>query len=70
MAEKTLEIQSSGITETLESGPSEVSSVEAEQLSTWQMVLKYRGAILWSAFIGMAGINWGIDVLVSTLTRL
>ena len=35
------------------------------QQSTWQMVLQYKAAVLWSAFIGLAGINWGMDTLVS-----
>jgi len=65
VAEKTSETQSSVLMKEIsESGPKEASSVNVEQPSTWQMVLRYRGAILWSAFIGQAGINWGMDVLV------
>lgn len=33
-------------------------------LSRWQMLRVYKTAILWSAFMGLAGINWGLDVLV------
>jgi len=46
---------------------SEESSVdELKPSSTWQLVLQYRAAVLWSAFMGLAAINWGMDVLVST----
>ena len=49
---------------------SEESSVgEPKQSSTWQMVVQYKTAVLWSAFMGLAAINWGMDVLVSTLQK-
>lgn len=35
-----------------------------EDRATWQMVKRYRASVMWSAFIGMAGVNWGMDVLV------
>lgn len=44
---------------------SEVSDEEEEPKTTWQMASQYRAAILWSSFIGLAGINWGMDTLVS-----
>lgn len=33
-------------------------------LSSWRTLRVYRAAILWSAFMGLAGINWGLDVMV------
>lgn len=33
--------------------------------STWQMAIQYKSAVLWSAFMGLGAINWGLDVLVS-----
>ncbi|PMD36276.1 MFS general substrate transporter [Hyaloscypha variabilis F] len=45
---------------------SEESSVdELKPSSTWQLVLQYRAAVLWSAFMGLAAINWGMDVLLA-----
>ncbi|KAL5325773.1 hypothetical protein ACEPPN_006906 [Leptodophora sp. 'Broadleaf-Isolate-01'] len=44
---------------------SEVSDEEEEPKTTWQMASQYRAAILWSSFIGLAGINWGMDTLLS-----
>ncbi|CAG8978802.1 hypothetical protein HYALB_00012636 [Hymenoscyphus albidus] len=38
---------------------------EVEDRATWQMVKRYRASVMWSAFVGMAGINWGMDVLLS-----
>ncbi|KAE9371115.1 MFS general substrate transporter [Stipitochalara longipes BDJ] len=38
---------------------------ETKQSSTWQMVFQYKTAILWSAYMGLAAINWGMDVLLS-----
>lgn len=35
-----------------------------EDRATWQMVKRYRASVMWSAFVGMAGVNWGMDVLV------
>jgi hypothetical protein len=46
-------------------GGSEIFSIDDAKKSTWQLVLQYKAAVLWSAFIGLAGINWGMDVLVS-----
>lgn len=42
---------------------------EEQPKSTWQLVSQYRYAILWSTFIGLAGINWGMDTLVRQATR-
>ena len=56
--------------ETMHSGSglrSEAASVKSVEASTWQTLVKYRGAVLWSAFIGLAGVNWGMDVLVSSI---
>jgi SP family general alpha glucoside:H+ symporter-like MFS transporter len=45
------------------------SSQEAQTApSIWETVLQYKAAILWSAFIGLAGINWWIEMLVSALS--
>lgn len=41
------------------------TAAEERKQSAWQIVLQYKVAIFWSAFIGLAGINWGMDVLVS-----
>lgn len=38
--------------------------LRVEDRATWQMVKRYRASVLWSAFVGMAGVNWGMDVLV------
>jgi len=71
MAEKTPETQDTELMEVLELDSDEGTSVAVEeQLSIWQMLRRYRGAIIWSAFIGLAGINWGMDVLVRTLARI
>lgn len=73
MAEKIYETQNTNMKEILEStssGSEASSSANAEKLTTWQMVLRHRGAILWSAFVGLAGINWGMDVLVSLHVQL
>ncbi|TVY81109.1 General alpha-glucoside permease [Lachnellula suecica] len=43
----------------------EISSAHSVQLSTWQLALKYKTAVFWSAFIGLASINWGMDTLLS-----
>jgi hypothetical protein len=49
---------------------SEESSVDkSKQSSTLQMILQYKTAVFWSAFMGLAAINWGMDVLVSTPPR-
>lgn len=65
MAEKTPETRDFKVMEIFELDSDGGTSVAVEeQTSTWQMVLRYRGAIIWSAFIGLAGINWGMDVLV------
>jgi hypothetical protein len=45
----------------------EIISADDSKKSTWEMVLQYRTAILWSAFMGLAAINWGMDVLVRFL---
>jgi hypothetical protein len=45
---------------------SEDSILDEQKKSTWQMVIQYQAAVLWSAFIGLGGINWGLDVLVSS----
>jgi hypothetical protein len=47
-----------------ETGVEESSEDETKQ-STWQMVLQYKTSVLWSAFMGLAAINWGMDVLVN-----
>ena len=39
---------------------------ETKKESTWQMIAKYKSAVFWSSFVGLAGINWGMDVLVRT----
>ena len=44
---------------------SEGSSIDEKSQSIWQMVLQYKTAVLWSAFIGLGAFNWGMDVLVS-----
>jgi len=44
---------------------SSVDETKQTSASTWKMVLQYKTAVLWSAFIGLAAINWGMDVLVS-----
>jgi hypothetical protein len=70
MAASTHEPMSTDTKEISPSGAglrSEVSSVKSIERSTWQTLVKYKGAILWSAFVGLAGINWGMDVLVSIL---
>lgn len=41
-------------------------SVPEKSQSTWQMILQYKTAVLWSTFIGLGAFNWGMDVLVST----
>jgi MFS transporter, SP family, general alpha glucoside:H+ symporter len=46
---------------------SEESSIDETKQSTWQMIIQYKTAVLWSAFMGLAAINWGMDVLVSTV---
>ncbi|TVY47412.1 General alpha-glucoside permease [Lachnellula occidentalis] len=67
MAEKTPETPDFNLVKISEVDSDEGTSMAVEeQLSTWQMVLRYRGAIIWSAFIGLAGINWGMDVLLSS----
>ncbi|TVY13181.1 General alpha-glucoside permease, partial [Lachnellula arida] len=67
MAEKTPETQDSKLMDILELDSNAGTSVAVEEhTSTWQMVLRYRGAIIWSAFIGLASINWGMDVLLSS----
>jgi hypothetical protein len=33
--------------------------------STWAVMKRHRVAVLWSAFIAIAAINWGMDALVS-----
>lgn len=43
----------------------EIVPVGDSKKSTWGMVLQYRIAVLWSAFMGLAAINWGMDVLLS-----
>jgi hypothetical protein len=43
---------------------SQVSSGDEVKKSTWQMVIQYKAAVLWSAFVGLGAINWGMDVLV------
>jgi hypothetical protein len=49
---------------------SEESSVDkSKQSSTLQMILQYKTAVFWSAFMVLAAINWGMDVLVSTPPR-
>ncbi|KAK0124914.1 hypothetical protein ONS96_008791 [Cadophora gregata f. sp. sojae] len=40
-------------------------SEQEKPKSTWQLAYQYRAAILWSAFVGLAGINWGMDTLLS-----
>ena len=49
---------------------SSIESVAEGKQTTWQMVSQYRAAVLWSAFVGLAGINWGMDVLVSLIHLL
>lgn len=44
---------------------SQQSSVDDRKKSTWQMVIQYKKAVLWSAFMGLGAVNWGLDVLVS-----
>lgn len=40
-----------------------------QKLSGWRTLRVYKTAILWSAFMGLAGINWGLDVLVCDFTK-
>lgn len=47
---------------------SQASSEQQIQQSTWQVVVQYKTAVLWSAFMGLGAINWGLDVLVSKAT--
>jgi hypothetical protein len=42
------------------------SSANEKSQSTWQMVLQYKTAVFWSAFIGLGAFNWGMDVLAGT----
>jgi hypothetical protein len=65
MAFQTQEAEMKGILEE-ESRSKEAAFSEDGGGSTWHTVVRYRRAVLWSSFIGMAGINWGMDVLVST----
>jgi SP family general alpha glucoside:H+ symporter-like MFS transporter len=48
----------------------EESALDETKLSTWQMVIRYKPAVLWSAFMGLAAINWGMDVPVSPTLHL
>jgi hypothetical protein len=49
---------------------SQASSTHDSKKSTWQMVVQYRTAISWSAFMGLGAINWGLDVLVRVMIYL
>jgi hypothetical protein len=31
----------------------------------WQILKRHQAVIYWSIFMGLAGINWGLDVMVS-----
>jgi hypothetical protein len=54
------------VKEVIEEGmTSEEYSVDKTKQSIWPMGLQYKTAVLWSAFMGLAAINWGMDVLVS-----
>ncbi|KUJ16433.1 general substrate transporter [Mollisia scopiformis] len=43
----------------------EIISINDSKKSTWELLSQYRAAILWSAFMGLGAINWGMDVLLS-----
>lgn len=44
------------------------STVEdQENISTWQMVKRYKVAVLWSGFFALAAVNWGMDIQVSKM---
>ena len=59
------------VKEVVEEGmTSEESSVDETKQSTLQMVLQYKKAVLWSAFMSLAAINWGMDVLVGLMQLL
>lgn len=55
--------------EFLDNAPTTQSTMPNEgagaKLSTWAVVKRHRVAVLWSAFIAIAAINWGMDALVS-----
>lgn len=38
--------------------------------TTMELAMQYKMAILWSAFIGLGALNWGLDILVSDLLPL
>ncbi|ESZ95886.1 hypothetical protein SBOR_3699 [Sclerotinia borealis F-4128] len=38
---------------------------ERENVSTWQMVLRYKVAVIWSVFFALAAVNWGMDIQFS-----
>jgi hypothetical protein len=42
---------------------SEESLVNEIRQSTWQLILESKITALWSAFMGLAAIDWGLDVL-------
>lgn len=44
---------------------SEILSTDDSKKTTWELLQQYRAAVLWSAFMGLAAINWGMDVLLS-----
>jgi len=47
----------------------DVEAVAPSGPSGWQILRVYKAALLWSAFMGLAGINWGLDVMVCTSLR-
>ena len=38
--------------------------VQTNIMSGWKTLQVYKAALLWSGFMGLAGINWGMDVMV------
>lgn len=45
----------------------DIISTDDSSKSTWELLSQYRAAILWSAFMGLGAVNWGMDVLVRFL---
>ncbi|PQE07636.1 maltose permease protein [Rutstroemia sp. NJR-2017a BBW] len=50
------------------STPSTPDEGAGEMPSTWAVMKRHRVAVLWSAFVAIAAINWGMDALMSTST--
>ena len=64
MAKIANEMERPGAKEAVVIDNGSVDSVLDEKSTKWQMISQYRAAVLWSAFVGLAGVNWGMDVLV------